>query len=357
MKIISYLNILIIYLYLSLNNFVNCYNIKNNFVLNKVSKINKNSSLTRLNSNTNSNTNTNTNIKFVDNNILKNKLFGFLNLIRYKNIFPTVYLFLTGAFIVNPNVSNLLLNIKRLSYTLCTTLSIMMSNMVVNDLFDIRLDKINNPLRPLITGSIKIKEAILLLITLLSFTEYINIYFLPKEIQNIIHFTELYTLVYTPILKKIPLIKNLSCALIVSLSIYTGALSAGISKNLKILYQIISLVFLGSFYNEILLDIHDHEGDTRNNIRTISTLFGKRVALSISEFILSVNINYNVLLLSVYGDIFYAFLFFLLSIPISVDLLKIYESNYKKENIRKAVNTSSAQLLFMLSLFILLSIK
>ena len=138
MKIISYLNILIIYLYLSLNNFVNCYNIKNNFVLNKVSKINKNSSLTRLNSNTNSNTNTNTNIKFVDNNILKNKLFGFLNLIRYKNIFPTVYLFLTGAFIVNPNVSNLLLNIKRLSYTLCTTLSIMMSNMVVNDLFDIR---------------------------------------------------------------------------------------------------------------------------------------------------------------------------------------------------------------------------
>jgi 4-hydroxybenzoate polyprenyltransferase len=60
----------------------------------------------------------------------------------------------------------------------------------------------------LVSGDIKIKEALFLLIILLSFTEYINIYFLSKEIQHIIHFTELYTLIYTPILKKIPIIKN-----------------------------------------------------------------------------------------------------------------------------------------------------
>jgi len=296
-------------------------------------------------------------IKKTNYEIFRDKINNYLKLVRYKNIFPTVYLFLTGAFIVNPDISNLLLNIKILLYTLSTTLSILMSNMVINDLFDMKLDKINNSFRPLVTGDIKIKEALFLLIILLSFTEYINISFLPKEMQHIIHFTELYTLIYTPILKKIPIIKNLSCAFIVSLSIYIGALASGINKNLKILYQIMSLVFLGSFYNEILLDIHDHEGDMINNIKTISTIFGKRVAFTISEFILSININYNVFLLSVYGHVFYAFLFFMLSIPISIDLLKTYENNYKKKNIIKAVNTSSAQLLFMLSLFLLLCIK
>jgi 4-hydroxybenzoate polyprenyltransferase len=362
MKIISYLIILITYSYFLLNNLVDCLytkNLKNNnlkynnLILNK---INKKNSLVTLNSNLKSNLNSN--IKFVNNkNIFKNKLIGYLKLIRYKNIFPTIYLFLTGAFIVNPDINNLLLQSKTLFYSLTSTLCILMSNMVINDLFDMKLDKINNSLRPLITGDITIKEANILLITLLSITEYINIYFLPKNLQKIIHLSLLYTFIYTPILKRIPLIKNLSCALIVSTSVYVGGLAASISKNINLLYQIISLVFLGSLYNEILLDIRDHEGDLQHNIYTVSILFGKRIALSISKFILTVNINLNTLLILALGYPYYSFLFFLLCMPILNDLFKVYQNYNNKNNIINAVTTSSKQLLFMLVLICLLSLK
>jgi len=350
MKIISYLYIFS----LLFNNIGNCLHFNNkknnNLILNKINK--NNQFLFRLNSNLNSN------IKFTDNNsLIKNKLIGYLKLIRYKNIFPTIYLFLTGAWIVNPNIN--ILQSKTSFYTLISTLCILMSNMVINDLFDINLDKINNPLRPLITGDVSVTEANLLLITLFSITEYINIYILPKKLQNIIHISLLYTLIYTPILKKIPLIKNISCALVVSLSVYVGALSVSIYKNVNLLYQIMSLVFLGSLYNEILLDIRDYEGDIKHNIHTLATLFNKKIALTFSKFILDINVNLNILLFLVYGYPYYSFLFFLLCIPLFNNLFRMYyNNNYnKKEIIIETVNTSSRQLIFMLLLICLLSLK
>jgi 4-hydroxybenzoate polyprenyltransferase len=360
MKIISYLYFLLLF-----NNIGNCYQInkyKNNLIS---SRIIKNNSLVKLNSNLLSNEETYYNptesgdCKRIPNNnsLIINKLIGYLNLIRYKNIFPTIYLFLTGAWIVNPNIN--ILNNKTLLYSLTSTLCILMSNMVINDLFDIKLDRINNPLRPLIRGDISVKEANILLLILLSITEYINIYFLPKELKNIIHLSLLYTFMYTPILKKIPFIKNLSCAFVVSTSVYVGALSAGIFKNINLLYQIMSLVFLGSLYNEILLDIHDYEGDIKHNISTLATIFGKKIALTVSKFILDINVNLNILLFLMLGYPYYAFLFFLLCIPLFNDLFIMnYNNNYnKKEIIIDAVNTSSRQLLFMLLLICLFSIK
>ena len=379
MKIISYLYIFS----LLLTNLVNCFH--TNLISNKINRTNAlvklnlypiskqlDHKIVRHNQGSDiytsqisrkrflSNKNSYIDIKFVDNNsLIKNKLIGYLKLIRYKNIFPTIYLFLTGSFIVNPNINNLLLQSKTLFYPLISTLCILMSNMVINDLFDMNLDKINNPLRPLITGDVSIKEANILLITLLSITEYLNIYYLPKKIQQIIHLSLLYTFMYTPILKKIPLIKNISCALVVSLSIYVGALSAGIYKNLNYLYQIITLVFLGSLYNEILLDIRDYEGDIKHNIRTLATIFGKRIALTFSKFILDINVNLNILLFLMYGYPYYSFLFFLLCMPLLNDLFKLYyNNNYnKKEIIIETVNTSSKQLIFMLLLICLLSMK
>lgn len=343
MRIIHYLSILLIIPYLLLNNLADCLNI-NNLIIKKNNKYN---SFVILHSNLNPK------ITFVNNNVLQNKLIGVLNLVRYENIFPTIYLFLTGSFIVNPNINNLLLHKKKLLFSLIPTLCILMSNMIINDLFDIKLDKINNPSRPLITGNISIKEAIILLISLLSITQYFNIYFLNNKLQYIINLSLLYTVIYTPILKKIPLIKNLSCAFVVSSSIYLGALSTGIYKNINYLYQIMLLVFLGSLSNEILLDICDYDGDIKNKIYTLATLFGKNIALSISKIILNININSSILLMLLSAHPCYSFILLLLFIPILNDLDKV-DNNY---NIINVVNTAYRQLLYMLSLICLLSLK
>ena len=50
----------------------------------------------------------------------------------------------------------------------------MYSSMIINDLFDIPVDKINAPLRPLVRQTIKIHEAIIMTI-LFYFISIINI--------------------------------------------------------------------------------------------------------------------------------------------------------------------------------------
>ena len=142
---------------------------------------------------------------------------GFVKIIRPNNILPTFLLCLTGGWIINPSIYNLLHSQSFLISTINTIL-IMSNSMIINDLYDINIDKINSPNRPLVTGEITKTDAIIYIISLLSITEYLNYRFLPSSLQWIIHLAILNTIIYTPILKKMLLIKNISCAALVAWS-------------------------------------------------------------------------------------------------------------------------------------------
>jgi 4-hydroxybenzoate polyprenyltransferase len=302
-----------------------------------------------------------------NNKIIKNKKFNsFLKLIRYKNIFPTIYLFLTGTWLVNPNLLEFIKTIKSLPiiYSLISTLLILTSNMVINDLFDLKIDRINHSDRPLVSGEIKIIEAILLTIALIFSTELINIFLLPQKLQIPIHLSVLFTFIYTPFLKKILFVKNISCALMVAYSVFFGAFAAynnfnlfDINNKVKFLYQVITFVFFGSLYNEILLDVRDYEGDKKNNISTIATVFGNKNALNFCKNILFANIYGNLLYLINLNQIYYSLLFLILSIPIFSDFYLIKFDNITKNSIMNASYTLSKQLIYILILFCFLSFR
>lgn len=303
-----------------------------------------------------------------DNKIIKNKkINSFLKLIRYKNIFSTTYLFLTGTFIVNPNFIQFIKIIKSpiIIYSLISTLLLLSANMAINDLFDLKIDRINNLDRPLVSGEIKVKEAILLVISLILSTELINIFLLPPKIQNIVHLSILFTFIYTPILKKILFIKNISCALMVAYTIFFGGISLyngnfnlfQLNNKNNFFYQIIIFIFFGSLYNEILLDIRDYEGDKKNNISTIATVFGNKNALNFNKKILFLNIYGNLLYLINLNQIYYSFLFLILFIPIVSDFYKIKKDNITQNSIMNASYTLSKQLIYILILFCFLSFR
>jgi len=98
----------------------------------------------------------------LDSNILvnkiKNKSLSFLKLIRSKNILPTLLLSFSGGFVMNPSIYNILKSSIFITSTIITLL-IMSCSMIINDIFDINIDKINNSKRPLVTGEVSIKEA------------------------------------------------------------------------------------------------------------------------------------------------------------------------------------------------------
>ena len=217
-----------------------------------------------------SNKNNNINLKINIINILNQKKKGLLQLIRYKNILPTLLLSITGGWIINPNLFTLFTNPLFLITSLNNVL-IMSSSMIINDLFDIEIDRINFPTRPLVTGEVTTWEALLYIFFLLITTEFLSLHFLSSNLQFIMNTSILGVLLYTPIFKRIIFIKNIFCASIVSFSIFVSGLSAThtiieLNKNFDVLAITLSLTFLGSLYNELLLDIRDYEGDIYNNI-------------------------------------------------------------------------------------------
>ena len=150
---------------------------------------------------------------------IQNKTNHFLKLIRVKNVFPTLFLCGAGGWLMNPSISSLL-HSKSYIFSTIDTILIMSASMVINDLYDFEIDKINSPERPLITGAITKGEAIVTTLLLTCISEYLNLFFLPPNLQPIIHLSVLFIYLYTPVFKKIMVIKNISCAAIVSFKFF-----------------------------------------------------------------------------------------------------------------------------------------
>ena len=290
---------------------------------------------------------------------IKRKINSILTLIRPQNILPTTVLCFSGGWIMNPSFVNL---IKTKSFVIATlsTLLIMSCSMVLNDLFDIAVDKINNPMRPLITGEITKKEAILLSLGLLSIAEILSFVYFPKLLQYIIHAAILNIISYTPIFKKIPIIKNISCASLISFSvIFTGlAANVNIMGKIDYLMTFVRLLFFGSLYNEIILDIRDYDGDKMNGINTIPVIFGKDITLGVLFMITDINILWNTFALyKLYGSAVACILPILCN-QLLVNLYFIKKQNYSVNSLAHSIQMSFQSLYsILLYLCIIIAMK
>jgi geranylgeranylglycerol-phosphate geranylgeranyltransferase len=225
--------------------------------------------------------------------------------------------------------------------------------MVINDVYDYKIDKVNNPSRPIASGQIKIYEAVLLNIFLVGTAEFLSLRFLSDSLQLIIHLAIINVTLYTPVFKRIPFIKNISCASLVAFTVFFSGLSSSISvmslhKNFGFLAIALSLVFNGSLSNEILLDIRDYEGDKKHNIVTIPVLFGKDFAWLCAKIIANLNIMSNTLSLYYLSDFNGGAFLAVICSPITFNLFKLKEEGYTKENIEKVVNDTNTPLFAVL---------
>jgi geranylgeranylglycerol-phosphate geranylgeranyltransferase len=294
------------------------------------------------------------------NNLIKTKTSNFLKLIRYKSILPTLLLNLSGGIIMNPSILTLVTNQNFIVSTICTLL-IMSNSMILNDLNDIEIDKINNPTRVLVTGEIKKNEAIFIIFGLFGLTEFLNINYLSENLQLIINLAITIILIYTPILKKILIIKNIACAFLVSFAVFVGGISAtnsviSTNPNFNLLSIIQSVIFYGSLCNEIILDIRDYEGDKINNIKTIPVVFGKKFAWVVTMITIYLNIISNSSSLIFLYNIETGYFLVLLFIPLLTNLYKIKINTFSEESIIFYMKESTKSLFFILLYFCIIGI-
>lgn len=227
------------------------------------------------------------------------KIHSYNKLLRTVNVFPTFLLNILGGWLVIPSYK-LFFNQYFWLFSIITQLT-MMNSMVINDLFDLKIDLINNNNRPLVNKEITIKEARCLYLILNIVTNLLSIVFLNKQNLNIyIHGINVLLFLYTPFLKKIILLKNITCASVVSSTILltckcivnnTNSI-INYNNNMNLIHITSKFLFLSSFYIEILLDIKDIHGDKENNIITIPNYFGVKKTLRFLTVIFLSNLIY-----------------------------------------------------------------
>lgn len=294
-------------------------------------------------------------------NPLKNKISDLVKMTRPKNILPTMLLNFSGGWIMNPSFNNLIHSTPFIA-SVANTILVLMSSMIINDIYDCQIDKINNPSRPIASGQIKRYEAAAMSAFLIGSAEYINLHFLPENLQIIVHLAIIDIIIYTPILKRIPAIKNISCAAIISFAIFFSGIASNDNsgliienKNFDLLAIVLNVIFYGSLSNEILHDIRDFEGDKIHNIYTLPVLFGKDVAWICAKVIANLNVMSNTLSLYYLSDFNTGAFLALICSPLTFNLFKLKGDGYTIENIEKVVKDTKIPMVFVLLYFCLLS--
>jgi 4-hydroxybenzoate polyprenyltransferase len=205
-----------------------------------------------------------------------------------KNGIPVSILCLLSGYITNPHSWKTWIVSPPFIAALIIVQSITAASMVINDIYDIEVDRMNQRNRPLVTGTISIKEAKWLVRGLFGLSFYLGLQFIPPVLDPFWIVSTFLVYIYTPILKKITFVKNVVCAMIISSTVPFVGIStlnlmekttASSLSNLPLMLLTTQNIFFSSLYIEHLLDIRDIKGDNAMGINTIPVIFGKHITL------------------------------------------------------------------------------
>lgn len=194
------------------------------------------------------------------------KFFAHIRLLRPINL-------LTGLFAVW--VSGAILNeLHQRAELLFAVMTVMLYNAAanaLNDYLDVDADRINHPNRPLSTGIVQRKTALILSVILSVFGS-VTALFLPMQATVLaIVVTLPLMIVYNIKLKKLPLVGNVVIACILGLTFLFAGAAFG---NMQPMIIPAMLAFGLTLLRELVKDIEDIEGDTRSGLKTYPVIFG-----------------------------------------------------------------------------------
>jgi geranylgeranylglycerol-phosphate geranylgeranyltransferase len=172
---------------------------------------------------------------------------------------------------------------QNLVYGAITAFTLTAAAMSVNDYYDFKIDSINEPKRPIPSGAVSLKEALLvtclLTATGLFFAYIVSIFCLLFAVA-----AWLIMATYSTIGKRSGLAGNFLVSACVAAPFLYGSLVAVNMIELNVLL-FASMAFLSNTGREISKGIVDVQGDRSYNIRTLAVMFGdRRAALAAALF-------------------------------------------------------------------------
>lgn len=212
----------------------------------------------------------------------------------------------------------------------------------INDFFDIEIDKINKPNRPIAAGIIRPAEGFIFSVIL--FLSGIAMGYLVNWKALIVSACSAALLYfYSFKLKRTVLWGNLSVSLATALAFIYG----GIAVN-RLSYALIPAIF-SFFYHlgrEIIKDIEDVKGDRADHIVTLPIVYGEKLALriAIAIYLFLIVLTFLPYLFKIFG------IYYLLIVLLVVDVVILYVI-YSAWRNPESKNLSRLSLILKLNMF------
>lgn len=220
---------------------------------------------------------------------------SYLKIIRPFNlllIFATQYIIKIGlGFIEMIELYDAQLSIIDFLLLATATICIAAGGYVINDVFDVKTDRINKPKEIYITTIISKKNGVIYY-SILTITGILSGCLLAYS-KDLFSYAWLFIgtasllFVYTWKLQKIALIGNLCTSILVGFSLYIVWLF-GASESIYLPPLFLSIVILSislTLIREIIKDTQDMKGDYANGYKTLPILLGTNRTLSICSFL------------------------------------------------------------------------
>ncbi len=204
------------------------------------------------------------------------KLLAYIELARPLNgVIAFISAWLGGIFAAG-NTLRWISDIKLL-YVSAAALLLLSAGNAINDYFDYKIDRFNKPKRPIPSGRISRRNALIfaaiLIVIGIGLGVLINIY--AFSIAILVAFL---LVSYALWLKRMPFIGNLVVGCLTSLTFISGGIAISSVKG-TIIPAIFAFLFTTA--REIVKDLEDTEGDTLENVRTLAIL-NPRLAITVA---------------------------------------------------------------------------
>jgi len=152
---------------------------------------------------------------------------------------------------------------------------------VINDYYDIDIDRVNRPNRPLPSGILSRRQALYLYVILLAFLSFILTDFKQEVVIWIIIWVVLLHL-YSGIFKRRYMIGNFVVSSVTGSGFLLGSYCGG-NIEAGVIPSLFAFLFI--FGREIVKDCEDIEGDYFFGSKTIAIIIGKKKAMRIAAVI------------------------------------------------------------------------
>ena len=218
-----------------------------------------------------------------------NNIISFFKLIRFNNLIIIALTQLIIKFsLINSFLDNFMLSNNEFYLLVLATIFITASGYIINDIYDVKTDKINKEDSRIIGKSITSRNAITcyIIFNLLGLALGVYIaYVVNQPYYTLIFIFCIFSLwTYSRHMKTSFLFGNLQVSLLTALSIFNVALfdiiSNGINKNngemmiLKIILFYAAFAFITTFIREMIKDLEDMEGDKKIQAKTLAITYG-----------------------------------------------------------------------------------